>query len=119
MVTIRYSDRIRYQWRAHKTALLPALVTSREPNRPAFNGAGLVVTNVYCVCVGYRRDNPMAASDMTEGPRDGAASEEDRRRKQPPRLRLSRHAEPGGGQVESVGDLHSQRQAGVSSAVLG
>src|SRR6266850_1665059 len=80
---------------------------------------GLVVTNVYCVCVGYRRDNPMAASDMTEGPRDGAASEEDRRRKQPPRLRLSRHAEPGGGQVESVGDLHSQRQAGVSSAVLG
>src|SRR6266850_7588216 len=80
-----------------------------------------LVTNVYCVCVGYRSGGATGwvASDMTEGPHDGAASEEDRRRKQPPRLRLSRHAEPGGGQVESVGDLHSQRQAGVSSAVLG
>src|SRR3977135_222986 len=60
-----------------------------------------------------------AASGLTEGPSDGAASEEDRGGEQPPRLRLSRHAEPRRRQVEPVGDLHSQSQACVSGAVLG
>src|SRR5882762_5903389 len=60
-----------------------------------------------------------AASGMTEGPSDGAASEEDRGGEQPPRLRLSRHAEPRRRQVEPAGDLHSQGQACVSRAVLG
>src|SRR5437867_5532519 len=60
-----------------------------------------------------------AVSGMTEGPSDGATTEEDRGGEQPPRLRLSRHAEPRWRQVEPIGDLHSQRQACVSSAVLG
>ena len=55
MVTIRYSGRIRYQRQARKTALLPALVTWREPS--AEIQPVLMVTNVYCVCVRYRQDN--------------------------------------------------------------
>src|SRR5437870_6073358 len=74
----------------------------------------------YTVCASDTdRTTRWAASGMTEGPVDGAASEEDCGGKQPPRLRLSRHAEPRRRQVEPVGDLHSQRQACVSRAVLG
>jgi DNA-binding HxlR family transcriptional regulator len=47
-------------------------------------------------------DITVSASGMTEEPSDGAATKEDRGGKQPPRLRLSSHAEPRGGQVERV-----------------
>src|SRR5882762_3936936 len=75
---------------------------------------------MYTVCASDTdRTTRWATSGMTEGPGNGAASEEDRGGQQPSRLRLSRHAEPRRRQVEPVGDLHSQRQACVSRAVLG
>src|SRR6266550_1613982 len=98
-------------------ALLSALVTWREPSVESHSVLG-GYEDILCM-----RPIPIgqlwAASGMTEGSGDGAASEEDSGGKQPPRLRLSRHAEPRRRQVEPVGDLHSQRQACVSRTVLG
>src|SRR5882672_9262064 len=65
------------------------------------------------------RTTRQARQRLMEGPSDGTASEEDRGGKQPPRLRLSRHAESRRRQVEPVGDLLSRGQARVSWAVFG
>src|SRR5688572_11894605 len=53
---------------------------------PEFHGASYGYERILCMRRIPKR--LWAASDMTEGPRDGAATEEDRRRRQPPRLRL-------------------------------
>src|SRR5882672_8531594 len=80
---------------------------------------GAMRLRMYTMCASDTdRTTRRATSGMTEGPGDGAASEEDCGGKQPPRLRLSRDVEPRRRQVEPVGDLHSQRQACVSRAVL-